>query len=143
MASSQMEQFTEINLKSAKRMADIVNEMLTPETLAPDYPLSKTDVDPVTWEQIPEEAKTNGVSYHHIDYGYISQAETARAKAFAQKYSGLLGQISASYRTQYGLEGNANPAELRIRYWDLDDLCSNLKLYYPAKEPIPPIDMRC
>ena len=95
MASSQIEEFTEINLESAKKLANIVNEMLTPENLAPDYPLSLTDIDPVTWEEIPEEAKTNGVSYQHIDYGYITERETAPTKAFARKFSGLYSLISS------------------------------------------------
>ena len=53
-------------------MAKIIGEMLLPSKLAPDYPLSFADTNPITWEQIPEEEKINGKSYNYMNYGYWS-----------------------------------------------------------------------
>ena len=39
-------------------MAYIVTEMISPKRLEPDYPLTFTDANPLTWDEIPDEEKT-------------------------------------------------------------------------------------
>ena len=63
MASSQIEIFTDINKESTKKMASIMEEMITPKRLAPDYPLTFPDANPLTWEEIPDEEKIEDKSY--------------------------------------------------------------------------------
>lgn len=50
MASSQIQIFADINEESSTKMTKIIGEMLLPWKLAPDYPLSYADTNPITWE---------------------------------------------------------------------------------------------
>ena len=40
-----------------ERDAKIIEEMLTPTKLSPDYPLSFINAKPYLWSQVPEESK--------------------------------------------------------------------------------------
>ena len=101
MASSQIETFTEINQESAKKMAKRVTEMITPSKLAPDYPLSYTDANPLTWEQIPGEEKIdNSTSYNNMNYAQYTSHKTDRAWTAMQKITSLTHLFGSNYIKQ-------------------------------------------
>ena len=79
MASSQIEIFTNINKETTKKMADIVNEMISPKQLEPDYPLTFSDANPLTWQEIPDEEKIGDTSFSNMSYGYENNRKTARS----------------------------------------------------------------
>ena len=63
-----------MTLDKIKRATEIIEEMLTPILLAPDYPLSFTNAKPYLWSEIPEEDKTvigeRSVSTKHTSYNW-------------------------------------------------------------------------
>ena len=44
--------------------------MISPSKLAPDYPLSFENANPIPWDQIPDSEKIDGKSYNHVSYEY-------------------------------------------------------------------------
>ena len=99
MASSQIEIFDGIIVDSSRKMSKIITEMLTPLQLAPDYPLSFTEENPVKWDQIPEEEKYNGKSFNNMIYRYLTERETTRSWTFVKKMTSLTNLMSDSFLT--------------------------------------------
>ena len=67
--------------------ARILTEMVSPTLLAPDYPLSFANANPVKWEEIPDSDKTGNVSYKHANYNYFGGNETTRSRTFIEQMS--------------------------------------------------------
>ena len=133
MASSQIELFNSNNLDNSSHMSKIISEVLTPENLAPDYPLSYANSEPLLWRNIPREDKIDRLySMDHINYRYMTEVETDRSWTFAKKLTILTSLIADTFVTNLGLEGDANPNQIRFRYWDPANPCSNVNFLYPA-----------